>query len=254
MPPAAAAQSPPRASSPASLAAILEHERNLLHLHLYKARNQHRTSLWFKHLRILKRAVERLLLHLQTAFPDDPTDESTDDSDDDDGDEHLRDQLAADATFAALLSRLQDTVIPASYAAFTHLTTSTQYAGLGMVLLGCLARIHSALEPFTRTDDRHAVALHRTEEIPLQQPVDEPTSQGDEEAQEDLGELISRDSAALLYQLHIPKTNPPKRQTVEIRTARAASRSPDTNIDTTAVDDTNTTKKRTAIDDLFAGL
>ncbi|KAK6349730.1 hypothetical protein TWF696_006009 [Orbilia brochopaga] len=266
MPPTAAAaavQSPPRAKSIASLTAILTHERNLLHIHLYKARNQHRTSLWFKHLRILKRAVERLIQHLKTTFPDEATRDSGDDSssssesgdeaDDDDEDiEQLRNKLVADTAFAALLSRLQDTVIPSSYTAFTHLTTSTQYAGLGMVLLGCLARVYTVLKPITPT------ARHQ-KPLPLKQPSTKPVK----EEEEDLGEVISRESVALLNESHIKptahdpvKSKQPKRQTVEIRTVAKdeqdgryiAAR------ETTASNDTTTSKKRTAIDDLFADL
>ncbi|KAF3925615.1 hypothetical protein ABW21_db0206190 [Orbilia brochopaga] len=267
MPAAATVQVPPRATSLASLTAILTNERNLLHLHLYKAKNQHRTSLWFKHLRILKRAVERLLQHLQTTFPDETSQHDSsvsnsddNDSDSDDSDQQLRDKLAADAVFAKLLSRVQDTVIPSSFAAFTHLTTSTQYAGLSMVLLGCLARVHAVLEPFKPTHKRR-----QEPPIHLQHPatlVKEPDG-GDQHEDEDVGEIISRDSVALLHNpksiidTRDPTSSKPKRQIVEIRTA--AMDEQDSGLDTTAwdtasFDESNETKKKTAIDDLFADL
>ncbi|EGX43820.1 hypothetical protein AOL_s00215g556 [Orbilia oligospora ATCC 24927] len=289
-PPSKPPPSPPliTPTSPKSLSTILTNDRNILHLLVYKTKNQHRSSLWFKWLQMLKRSLERITDHLQHTYPDKDKDkdkdknkdtssslpsvsnansdlESNSDSDSD-SEESLTTLLKSDKTFVVLLQRLWIAIIPNAHRAFTTLITSTQYAAMGMVMLGCLARVHEVLKPFadeeitgtTSTDQD----IDTTNDIEETTPSKLYTKENDEEegGGEDTGEVISRDSFVIQNHQRTRKAQIDvteedegiviKRQKVELQTNRR-SLTP-----LTADKSTSTKKvlekKRTAIDDLFA--
>ncbi|EWC45114.1 hypothetical protein DRE_06253 [Drechslerella stenobrocha 248] len=262
------------ATSPAALIAILTHERNLLHLVLYKSRNQHRASRWLRWLRMLKRSLERLILLLEHIPPanggsENPADDDDDDDDDDDnGEKELRDALTADASAAALLSHLHVAIVPGCHTAFTHLVTSTQYAGIGMLLLACLARIHSSLQPFTYTADPEKPAEHAP--MALQQQLQDPTGhERGSQPTEDPGEVISRNSTALLGRPQTRTVTAIEAEVEErggnakaVKRQRVKMRTDEPLVGATAIGGNQepgnrarpAAKPRTAIDDIFAGL
>ncbi|KAK6506982.1 hypothetical protein TWF481_005439 [Arthrobotrys musiformis] len=211
----------------------LTNDRNILHLLLYKSKNQHKSSLWFKWLQMLKRQLERIISHLSTH-------QSPEDSD---PDEPLL-LLKSDTVFASLLHRLFTAIIPNAHRAFTTLITSTQYASLGMMMLACLARIHDTLHPF----------LDEPTKVDTPPPI--PAKEEEEVEDEDAGEVISRDSITTHQKtrkitIDEDEGTVIKRQKVEIEPTPSAPipTKPSKKKTTTA-----TTTTRTAIDDLFADL
>ncbi|KAF3229328.1 hypothetical protein TWF106_004247 [Orbilia oligospora] len=292
MPPPPPSKPPPpppliTPTSPKSLSTILTNDRNILHLLVYKTKNQHRSSLWFKWLQMLKRSLERITDHLQHTYPDkhknkdtssssslpsvsNPNSDSESDSDSDsDSEESLITLLKSDKTFVALLQRLWIAIIPNSHRAFTTLITSTQYAAMGMVMLGCLARVHKVLKPFadeeiTGTTTSKDQDINTTNDIEETIPSKLYTKENEEEGEgegEDTGEVISRDSFVIQNHQRTRKAEIDvteedegivviKRQKVELQTNRRS-------LTPLTADKSTSTKKaqekrRTAIDDLFA--
>ncbi|KAK6350746.1 hypothetical protein TWF718_003933 [Orbilia javanica] len=262
-------------TSPKSLTAILTNDRNILHLLVYKSKNQHRSSLWFKWLQMLKRSIERITDHLTSTYPDDPESDSDSDSDSDPNSDPEQEKLTIlinllkkDKVFTILLQRLFIAIIPNSHRAFTTLITSTQYAAMGMVMLGCLARVHEVLSPFGDGIVEEEAGIDGIKDFKDTIPsissnygvgVEVEEEEGDGE---DTGEVISRDSITIQKHQRIRKAEtkeegeeeedegtPIKRQKVEIHTTRRS-------ITPLTVDERppkkDSKKNRTAIDDLFA--
>ncbi|KAF3935539.1 hypothetical protein ABW19_dt0201923 [Dactylella cylindrospora] len=242
--------------TPHSLTTTLTAERNILHLLVYKSKNQHRRSLWFKWLQMLKRSLERILSHLLRAYPprrprretqqsttsqtntNKPDSSSESESESSDEETAIL-TLTNDKIFKHHLSRLQLKIIPGSYTAFTHLVKSTQYAGMGMVMLGSLARVHEVLkvymdEPINMEDTKVEIPAStkdaEDDDIPM-------ASEG-----EDLGEVISRDSIDL--------TKIAQKVTMQ---QKLEAHSEDDFARELKVTTTEKKEKGTAIDDLFAG-
>ncbi|KAF3150909.1 hypothetical protein EYR41_000400 [Orbilia oligospora] len=272
-------------TSPKSLSIILTNDRNTLHLLVYKTKNQHRSSLWFKWLQMLKRSLERITDHLQHTYPDKDKNKDTSSSlpsvsnpnsdlesnsdSDSDSEESLITLLKSDKTFVALLQRLWIAIIPNAHRAFTTLITSTQYAAMGMVMLGCLARVHEVLRPFADEEITGTTSkdqdINTTNDIEETTPSKLYTKENDEEegggGGEDTGEVISRDSFVIQNHQRTRKAQVGvideeeegmviKRQKVELQTNRR-SLTPLT-VDKSASTKKGPEKKRTAIDDLFA--
>src|SRR4051812_34991256 len=84
----------PEISTYHDLISTLNYDRNLLHLLVHKSKNQHRHSLWFKWLRMLKRFVERVILHLQTTTIIKPDDKIS----------YFKPKLHGDNTFISMIS------------------------------------------------------------------------------------------------------------------------------------------------------
>ncbi|KAK6521530.1 hypothetical protein TWF506_001741 [Arthrobotrys conoides] len=271
-------------TSPKSLTKILTNDRNILHLLIYKTKNQHRASLWFKWIRMLKRSLERITDHLQSTYLDDqdvsssnpnpnPKQNSNPDSDSDSESESdleesttssLTTLLQSDKTFVELLQRLWIAIIPNAHRAFTTLITSTQYAGMGMVMLGCLARVHEVLKPFVdekigeaALEGRDSSIKYTKETTPLISYAERTDEEGD--TGEDTGEVISRDSFVIQKHQRTRKVEVEeeeaeegiviKRQKVELQTTRRSLTPLTAGIPTSTK---GPETRRTAIDDLFA--
>ncbi|EPS41209.1 hypothetical protein H072_4919 [Dactylellina haptotyla CBS 200.50] len=288
---------PPIATSRESLISILSHERNTLHLVVYKSKNQHRASLWFKWLRMLKSSLERIMTYLQNAHTQDDSNnavEGDSSSSSDDGEQEIEEEeseehktakqlrrheklktlLKQDQIFNLHIHRLQTAIIPNAHTAFTHLITSTQYAGIGMVMLGCLARLHEVLSPFMEPEELDLPSPEAVVASTGLSTNDKPKrlknsyKHNEGEGEEDTGEVISRESLDILPSL-VRKADSSanlmtKRRKVKVKNLTSDDSDSDDNgfITTTqsesrravyspVLDDTS--KKRTAIDDLFAG-
>ncbi|KAF4783512.1 hypothetical protein HER10_EVM0010903 [Colletotrichum scovillei] len=123
----------------------------------HRNKNQHRVARWWAAFDLLRRAVRRLHDALEaqarhrralsfksksssssskksaTAAGGNPTSSAE------------RRQNALDEDVAARVQMLLESTIPSSFSAFTQLAADKQHAALGLVLLGLLARINSAV-------------------------------------------------------------------------------------------------------------
>ncbi|KAK6541679.1 hypothetical protein TWF694_007471 [Orbilia ellipsospora] len=267
----------PVALSPTSLASLLASERNILHLLVYKSKNQHKSSLWFKWLRMLKSSIERIISHLQETYqptsPPSPAHSDTSSSNDDedpkdDGNaaklQNLKITLLKDEIFKSHLSRLHVAIIPNAFTAFTHLITSTQYAGIGMVALACLARVSTLLQPFTEVENTDiGIDIKQPQAVNNDEILKTTNENGEREGEvEDTGEVISRDTTHIITS-RIRKT--PTDQvdgtdaTLKRRKVRISDNQEDSSDDELSMlpesnEDVNQSTKRTAIDDLFADI
>ncbi|GJC90534.1 hypothetical protein ColLi_13372 [Colletotrichum liriopes] len=115
---------------------------------------------------------------------------------------------ALDEDVAARARLLLDTTIPSSFLAFSQLAADSQHAALGLVLLGVLARIHSAVAPLVPRQPE------RGDEVPLANPSASHDGVTTEEGQPSpesmgLGVAISRD------QLRLAAKPPPRRPAID---------------------------------------
>jgi hypothetical protein len=191
-------------------------ERNILHLLLYRYKNQHRRSIWFKWLRMFKRSVERLIyespetpkpkstvkanLQVQThsqavalqggkASTSGKSSKKASQPVRQQPKQQIEDDIPSNQLVEGVLRQLRDKIIPGCYTAFTHLITSTQYAGLGMTMLSCLARVYANLKARMQDDSAVGVALERLPKQPLKDELENKMTDIDEE---DLGVVIDR--------------------------------------------------------------
>ncbi|KAF3925976.1 hypothetical protein ABW20_dc0107030 [Dactylellina cionopaga] len=267
---------------------------------------------------MFKRSLERLILHLQETYSplsplpaqpsqkdnNPPLDDESDSDVDNDKDEETKQEillktLKADGIFTALLHRLQTAIIPNSHRAFTHLITSTQYAGMGMVMLACLAKVADVLELLFEDEDNNETvaavieATGRTAPAITSYYSSEITGKTDntmsfghegreaEEGDEDIGEIINRDSVDILHQrvrkadVVVEKAPAVKRPKLDAQDEKILNSSREEKIvsksskapkktkakllekitsNTSATTEYEKPRKRTAIDDLFEGL
>ncbi|MCJ1248324.1 hypothetical protein MMC30_005541 [Trapelia coarctata] len=96
-------------------ASAFEADACMLHLLYHRNKNQHRLTKWWKWLSMLRRCVAKLLLDLQSH------------------DQHLA---------KPRVKHLQETLLPGCHLNFSQVVADGQFAGLGVVLLGLVARIN----------------------------------------------------------------------------------------------------------------
>ncbi|QSZ37862.1 hypothetical protein DSL72_008962 [Monilinia vaccinii-corymbosi] len=149
----------------------------LLHLTHHRNKNQHRLSKWYVAFGMLRRQVSRL----SSVVPEYVIESQS------------RGKLKGKARerkereereLQSLVRFLGEEVVPGCYLAFSQLVADNQYATLGLMLMGCLARLYRILG---------ALRVLTPEEIAEKAGAVKETAKVDEpEIGEDLGEKIVR--------------------------------------------------------------
>ncbi|TGO49684.1 hypothetical protein BOTNAR_0421g00070 [Botryotinia narcissicola] len=224
---------------------------HLLHLTHHRNKNQHRLSKWYISFGILRRQVSRLL----SIIPEHVMESSRGKVKGKDRERKEREERE----LQDLVRFIQEDVVPGCYLAFSQLVANNQYATLGLMLMGCLARLYKVLG---------ALRVLTAEEIAEQAGVVKETPQLNEaEIEEDMGEKIVRDVPVSEMEdsqkverkeeddTDIQKAKPKKRkqdgEVVEPKTSKLASSN-----STPAKPPKKKRKKKggDAIEDLFSGL
>ncbi|TGO40008.1 hypothetical protein BHYA_0044g00500 [Botrytis hyacinthi] len=224
---------------------------HLLHLTHHRNKNQHRLSKWYISFGILRRQVSRLL----SIIPEHVMESSRGKVKGKARERKEREERE----LQSLVKFIQEDVVPGCYLAFSQLVANNQYATLGLMLMGCLARLYKVLG---------ALRVVTAEEIAEQAGVVKETPQLNEvEIGEDMGEKIVRDVPVSEVEdsqkverkeedgTDIQKAKPKKRkqdgEVVEPKTSKVASSN-----STPAKPPKKKRKKKggDSIEDLFAGL
>ncbi|KAL0931620.1 uncharacterized protein CTRU02_212574 [Colletotrichum truncatum] len=159
----------------------------------HRNKNQHRVARWWTQFDLLRRSVRRLedalvlrLRNTQARHFKKPKQQKA-----------SKAQNALDDDITARVQVLLNVTIPSSFLAFTQLTADNQHAALGLVLLGVLASINTAIAPLAPQQSEKGPG-----EVPVmpsaaplvtaskKEDVNEPDPRG-------LGVVISRDQLRL---------------------------------------------------------
>lgn len=98
--------------------------QQLLHLTVQRNKNQHRITKWWGNLQVLRRNVKRLVETLSSKEA-----------------EYRRGKEA----LLKLSCWIETEIIPRTYLSFSAVVADNQYASLGLMLIGCLARVNSCV-------------------------------------------------------------------------------------------------------------
>ncbi|ESZ94513.1 hypothetical protein SBOR_5093 [Sclerotinia borealis F-4128] len=151
----------------------------LLHLTHHRNKNQHRLSKWYISFGILRRQVARLLSVVPEFVIASQSRGKVKGK--------AREKRDREERVVQDLVRLiGERVVPGCYLAFSQLVADNQYATLGLMLMGCLARLYKILGPL-----RVLTAEEIAEKVGA---VKERTKVNEPEIGEDLGEKIVRDA------------------------------------------------------------
>ncbi|ATZ58792.1 hypothetical protein BCIN_16g04770 [Botrytis cinerea B05.10] len=225
---------------------------HLLHLTHHRNKNQHRLSKWYISFGILRRQVSRLL----SIIPEHVMESSRGKVKGKARERKEREERE----LQSLVKFIQEDVVPGCYLAFSQLVANNQYATLGLMLMGCLARLYKVLG---------ALRVLTAEEIAEQAGVVKETPQLNEaEIVEDMGEKIMRDVPVSEVEdsqtverkeeddTDVKKAKPKKRkqdgEVVESKASKLASSSD--SIPAKPPKKKRKKKGGDAIEDLFAGL
>ncbi|KAF7897986.1 uncharacterized protein EAF01_008952 [Botrytis porri] len=223
----------------------------LLHLTHHRNKNQHRLSKWYISFGIFRRQVSRLL----SIIPEHVMESSRGKVKGKARERKEREERE----LQRLVRFIQEEVVPGCYLAFSQLVANNQYATLGLMLMGCLARLYKVLG---------ALRVLNAEEIAEQAGVVNETPQlNAAEMEEDMGEKIVRDVPVPEVEDNqkverkeeddtgVEKAKPKKRKqegkVVELKTSKLASS------DSMPAKPPKKKRKKKggdAIEDLFAGL
>ncbi|OBT73821.1 hypothetical protein VF21_06718 [Pseudogymnoascus sp. 05NY08] len=147
----------PPGSTPESLLPI----QHLLHLTAHRNKNQHRIAKWWASFSILRRQLGKLITALENP----------------------------DAAFRAKkidiekrVVFLREEVVPRCYLAFSTVVADNQYASLGLMLMGCLARLNKLIS-FPKDEDEEMDEVVKVEKAASSHVLQ----------LEDFGEAISRE-------------------------------------------------------------
>ncbi|KAJ8068429.1 hypothetical protein OCU04_003986 [Sclerotinia nivalis] len=156
----------------------------ILHLTHHRNKNQHRLSKWYKSFNILRRQITRLL----ALVPEHVIESSL-------GKAKVKVKGKAkerkereEKELQGLVGFMREEVVGGCYLAFSQLVADNQYATLGLMLMGCLARLYKILESL-----RVLTAEELAEKAGI---VKEEVKVNEPEIGEDLGEKIVRDAPA----------------------------------------------------------
>lgn len=156
---------PPHAT-PTTLLPIAQ----LLHLIIFRNKNQHRITKWWGSLTLLHRNLKRLIEALESPEA---------------GFRKNREATLKLVTF------LKEQIVPRCYLAFSALVADGQFASLGLLLLGCLARVREVLRfegEEVGGEEVAEVEMEQEGRVAEESAVVIPT--------EDFGEAIKRDEVA----------------------------------------------------------
>ncbi|KAF5871106.1 uncharacterized protein Bfra_007619 [Botrytis fragariae] len=224
---------------------------HLLHLTHHRNKNQHRLSKWYISFGILRRQVSRLL----SIIPEHVMESSRGKVK---GKARERKEKE-ERELQSLVKFIQEDVVPGCYLAFSQLVANNQYATLGLMLMGCLARLYKVLG---------ALRVSTAEEIAEQAEVVKETPQLNEaEIGEDMGEKIVRDVPDLDVEdsqkverteeddTDVKKAKPKKRkQDGEVVVPKTSKLASSDSIPAKPPKKKRKKKGGDAIEDLFAGL
>ncbi|KAF9871610.1 hypothetical protein CkaCkLH20_10808 [Colletotrichum karsti] len=154
----------------------------------HRNKNQHRVAHWWSQFGILRRAVTRLhdafVARLRTtqalSFKKQRQKPS-------------KARQTLDEDIAVRVKTLVDATIPSSFLTFTQLTADNQHAALGLVLLGVLASINSAIAPLVAHQDEPGQTAPSTS-VPLAGSANETKRDA---RPVDLGVAVPRDQLRL---------------------------------------------------------
>ncbi|CZR58959.1 uncharacterized protein PAC_08851 [Phialocephala subalpina] len=157
----------------------------ILHLLHHRNKNQHRLLKWYKPFSILRRNIQKL--HLEVAALETAVKFSSEGGK---GEKYVRE---AREVVETRVHFLEERVLGEAYLAFSTVVKDLQYAHLGVMLLGMLARIRSVIRPLGKEKPDEEDEDENEEEILIKgnEQVIRP-SRGDEEMQ-DLGEVVRRE-------------------------------------------------------------
>ncbi|KFY35988.1 hypothetical protein V494_05419 [Pseudogymnoascus sp. VKM F-4513 (FW-928)] len=135
--------------------------QHLLHLTAHRNKNQHRIAKWWASFSMLRRQLGKLIAALENP----------------------------DAAFRAKKIEiekrvvfLREEVVPRCYLAFSTVVADNQYASLGLMLMGCLARLNKLIS-FPKDEDEEVDEVVKVEKITSSHVLQV----------EDFGEAISRE-------------------------------------------------------------
>ncbi|KAK1979754.1 hypothetical protein LZ30DRAFT_751194 [Colletotrichum cereale] len=171
----------------------------------HRNKNQHRVARWWPRFDLLRRSIRRLHDALEARArhrhaqsfraPSKKSAGKANAGTGSGGGDRRREALVEDVTTRTQL--LLDTTIPSSFIAFSQLAADSQHAALGLVLLGVLARINSAIAPLAPRQPEGGDALPMAKSSPSHRDAattkecqTNPESMG-------LGVVISRDQMKL---------------------------------------------------------
>ncbi|CAD6448442.1 1a03f54e-24a4-4c90-8e0b-5be3022e8371 [Sclerotinia trifoliorum] len=154
----------------------------ILHLTHHRNKNQHRLSKWYKSFNILRRQITRLLALIPEYVIESSRGKSKVKGKAKERKEREERELQD------LIGFMRKDVVGGCYLAFSQLVADNQYATLGLMLMGCLARLYKILESLRVLTAEEIAAKTGTvnEEVKVNEP----------EIGEDLGEKIVRDAPA----------------------------------------------------------
>ncbi|EFQ28648.1 hypothetical protein CGRA01v4_07112 [Colletotrichum graminicola] len=194
----------------------------------HRNKNQHRVARWWSQFDLLRRSVRRLHDALETRVRHHHTQSFRAPSKRSAGKVNAgpgtgsgdRRGEALGENIANGARLLLDTTIPSSFLAFSQLAADSQHAALGLVLLGVLARINSAIAPLVPRQPKGGDAMqpmansspsHR-DAVTAKEGQTNPESM-------DLGVVISRDQMELT-------AKPPGRRPTTKEDAKAVAAAP----------------------------
>ncbi|KAA8563681.1 hypothetical protein EYC84_011702 [Monilinia fructicola] len=211
----------------------------LLHLTHHRNKNQHRLSKWYISFGILRRQVARLLPVVPEYVIESQSRGKVK------GKARERKERQ-ERELQGLVKFIAEGVVPGCYLAFSQLVADNQYATLGLMLMGCLARLYKVLG---------TLRVLSAEEIAEKAgTVKETVKVNDEpEVGEDLGERIVEKEANDDTEVNISKQK--KRKPEGEGSDKMISKLP--SLDSTPVKPPKKKRKKKggdAFDDLFDGL
>ncbi|KAF8859625.1 hypothetical protein BDZ45DRAFT_673166 [Acephala macrosclerotiorum] len=179
--------SPPPASQTTQIKSSLHEINQLLHLIHHRNKNQHRLLKWYKPFSILRRNIAKL--HSEVEILETAEKFSSKGGK---GEKYVKE---AREVVEDRVEFLGERVLGSAYLAFSTVVKNLQYAHLGVMLLGMLARIRSVIRPLGKEkpeedeeEDEEEVFLKRSEQVM-------ELAREDEDMQ-DLGEVVRREELA----------------------------------------------------------
>ncbi|KFY74405.1 hypothetical protein V499_05563 [Pseudogymnoascus sp. VKM F-103] len=156
-----APKQPPVILPPGCTAESLLPIQHLLHLTAHRNKNQHRIAKWWASFSILRRQLGKLITALE------------------DPDAAFR---AKKIEIETRVVFLREEVVPRCYLAFSTVVADNQYASLGLMLMGCLARLNKLIS-FPKDEGEEMEEVVKVEKTASSHVLEV----------EDFGEAISRE-------------------------------------------------------------
>jgi ribonuclease MRP protein subunit RMP1 len=210
----------------------------ILHLTHHRNKNQHRLVKWYKAFNLLRRHISKLSSELETNITYSALSAKA------------KKTIESREIVEARVTFLEDVLIEKCYLAFSRLVADNQYAALGLMLLGILARVKRVIEPLRGERDEVMEEVRNEEGL-----------KGDEVL--DFGEVIQREEILDLGRVNEDR---PAEEDEENDAASSNSKKKKRSMTTEeaiapVAEDSNIIKqlkkkrkKGDAFDDLFAGL